>query len=270
MTHDPQRLLYDRYRQEASTSDLPWNNVLSTLLSHRSVRRYRDTPLPAGTLETLIAAAQSASTSSNLQPWSVVAVEDPARKARLAELSGGQKHIIEAPLFLVWLADLSRIRRIAERQDSDPAGVEALEHLLLAVADTSLAAQNAFIALESLDLGGVYIGGIRNHPEQVAAELNLPPHVLAVVGLCVGWPDPETATGVKPRLPQEAVLHRETYQPETETAAIAAYDTRLRGFQQEQGMPLIDWSAQTATRINRLGSRARMAEAVRALGFPLR
>lgn len=267
MTQD---LFQARYRQEAPPSDLPWNDVLSTLLSHRSVRSYRDAPLPPGTLETLIAAASSASSSSHLQPWSVVAVEDPARKARLAELAGGQKYIVQAPLFLVWLADLSRIRRAAEHHDVDPAGVEALEHLLLAVVDTALSAQNAFVALESLGLGGVFIGAIRNHPEQVAAELKLPAHVLPIVGLCVGWPDPEVTTGIKPRLPQETVLHRETYSAESERAAIEAYDSRLRTFQQEQGMPLIDWSLQAATRINRLGTRERMAQAVRNLGFPLR
>ena len=267
MTQD---LFQARYRQEPPLSDLPGNAVLSTLLSHRSVRRYHDAPLPPGTLEALVAAASSASSSSHLQPWSVVAIEDPARKARLAELSGGQVYIRQAPLFLVWLADLSRIDRAAFRHGVDPAGVEAVEHLLLAVVDTALAAQNAFVALESLGLGGVFIGAIRNHPEQVAAELALPPHILPVVGLCVGWPDPEIATGVKPRLPQQAVLHRETYSTETESAEIAAYNARLRGFQQEQGMPLIDWSQQAATRINRLGTRDRMAEALRNLGFPLR
>jgi len=270
MTHDPQAFLRARYRLEAAAEELPWNQVLSTLLSHRSVRSYRDAPLPPKTLETLVAAASSASSSSHLQPWSVVAVEDPARKARIADLAGGQSWILQAPLFLVWLADLSRIRRAAERHSVDPAGVEALEHLLLAVVDTALVAQNAFVALESLGLGGVFIGAVRNHPERLAAELGLPPHVLPVVGLCVGWPDPAIATGVKPRLPQQAVLHRETYSTEVEAGAIDAYDERLRGFQQEQGMPLIDWSLQAATRINRLGTRARMAEAVRNLGFPLR
>ena len=65
----------------------------------------------AGTLEMLVAAAQSASTSSNLQAWSLVAVEDSARKARLAELVGNQAHVRAAPLFLVWLADLARLER---------------------------------------------------------------------------------------------------------------------------------------------------------------
>jgi len=82
-------LLHWRYRDRAapngSMSEGPWNEVIATILAHRSVRSFLPDPLPPGTLERLVAAASSASTSSNLQTWSVVAVEDPARKARLAE-----------------------------------------------------------------------------------------------------------------------------------------------------------------------------------------
>lgn len=263
------QLLRARYRQEMEPP-AQWNDVLTTLLSHRSVRSYLPTPLPPGTLETIVAAAQSAPTSSNLQTWSVVAVEDADRKARLAELAGGQKHVREAPLFLVWLADLARLQEIARRQDMDATALGNLEYFILSVVDTALAAQNALTALESLGLGGVFIGGIRNHPEAVAAELRLPPHVLPVFGLCVGYADPMVATDVKPRLPQQAVLHHETYAAEETADAVAAYDLRMRAFQQEQAMELIDWSRQAAKRIDRLGTRTRMAEAVRNLGFPLR
>src|SRR5580698_780505 len=97
-----------RYGQGAEPAKGPWNEVIATLLSHRSVRGFLPDALPAGTLETLVAAGQSASTSSNLQTWSVVAVTDPAKKAALAKIANGQKHIDQCPLFLVWLADLSR------------------------------------------------------------------------------------------------------------------------------------------------------------------
>ena len=58
------------------------NPLLPTLLAHKSVRHYKPDPLPPGTLEMLGAAAQSAASSSNLQTWSVIAVQDPARKAK--------------------------------------------------------------------------------------------------------------------------------------------------------------------------------------------
>ena len=139
--------------------------------------------------------------------------------------------------------------------------------------DAALAAQSALIAAESLGLGGVYIGAMRNHPEQVAAALHLPPHVFAVFGMAIGWPDPAKATGIKPRLPQSVVLHRETYEPEAKRAAIAGYDTTMREFQREQGMRPIDWTQQCIDRVKdaaALRGRDRMREALRNLGFELR
>jgi nitroreductase len=250
-----------------------WNDVLATLLSHRSVRAYADRALPANTLDLLIAAAQSAPTSSNLQTWSVVAIDDPERKARLSELAGGQAFIRQAPLFLVWLADLSRIQHLADERQLKLEGLEFLETLFLGIIDAALAAQNAVVALESLGLGTVYVGAIRNRPEQVAAELALPPKVFPVFGLCVGYPDPAVPTGIKPRLDRACVLHREQYSPAPHSPAIIRYDVVLTDFQREQGMAEIGWTGRTIPRLKSgksLAGRDRMREALANLGFELR
>jgi hypothetical protein len=155
-------LLWARNRDDAPLQPPHWNPVLETLLAHRSVRAFSPEPLAAGTLELLIAAAQSASSSSNLQTWSVVAVEDAGRKARLSELAANQTFIHEAPLFLVWLADLARIQRLADERQVNLEGLEFLETLFLGIIDAALAAQNAVVALESLGLGGL----CRRHPQQ--------------------------------------------------------------------------------------------------------
>jgi nitroreductase len=250
-----------------------WNATLETLLSHRSVRTYDDRALPAGTLETLIAAAQSAPSSSNLQTWSVIAVEDPARKARLSVLAGNQHHVRAAPLLLVWLADLARLEAVAARADVQPEGLHYLETLLVGVIDAALAAQNAVVALESLGLGSVYIGAIRNAPEQVAEELALPPHVLPVFGLCVGHADSNDASQVKPRLPQSVVLHREQYEAAAQFDGISRYDALLAEFQVQQGQSAIPWTQRSIERWRTresLHGRDRLREALQTLGFELR
>ena len=267
---DASTLLQDRYRSSATEPTEPWDETISLLLSHRSVRSYLPKALPPGTIETLVASAQSASTSSNLQTWSVIAVEDPKRKARLAKLAGSQKHIVEAPLFLVWVADLSLLEMIGERDKFSTEGLNYLEYLIMAVVDATLAAQNAFVALESLGLGGVYIGAIRNNTELVAAELGLPSKAFPVFGLTVGFPDPSIVTEIKPRLPQAAILHREQYSSEAIPAAVAEYDQRMRKFQAEQNLEVTDWSRQAAARIDLMSGRDHLAEALHQLGFPLR
>ena len=272
--HDAARaLLARRNRDNTLPPPAQWNAVLETIVNHRSVRGFLPDPLPSGTLELLIAAAQSASTSSNLQLWSVVAMQDSAHKSRLATLAGDQQFIRDAPLLLVWLADLARLDAIAADRQQAVEGTHYMEEFIVGVVDAALAAQSALIAAESLGLGGVYIGAMRNLPEQVAEALKLPPHVFAVFGMAIGWSDPARATDIKPRLPQGVVLHRETYDAAAKREAVAAYDATLRGFQQEQGMRPVDWTQQCISRVKdvaALRGRDRMRKALRNLGFELR
>jgi nitroreductase len=266
------RLLAARYRSEGG--GIPaWSETIAQLLSHRSVRSFAPLPLAEGTLEALIAAAQSAATSSNLQAWSVVAVEDAGRKARLSDLAGRQEQMMEAPLLLVWLADLSRLSALGIELGQKTDALDYLEMLLVAVIDAALAAQNATVAAESLGLGTVYIGALRNHPEAVAAELALPPRVLPVFGLCIGYPDPAVVTGVKPRLPQSAILHRETYSGPASAAEVTSYDAAMTAFQAEQAIAQVPWSRQALARVagpQSLSGRDRLKDALVALGLPLR
>jgi len=262
-----------RYGSRVDASLPEWNDTLQTLLTHRSVRAYENQSLPDGTLETLIAAAQSAPSSSNLQTWSVVAVEDTERKARLSVLAGNQAHIRDAPLLLVWLADLARLEAVAARANVKPEGLHYLETLLVGVIDAALAAQNAVVALESLGLGSVYIGAIRNAPEQVAAELALPPHVLPVFGLCVGYADSTRPAQVKPRLPQLVVLHRERYDAHVQASGISLYDGILSEFQAQQGQSEAAWTDRSVERWRTresLHGRDRLRDALASLGFELR
>ena len=266
-------LLHRRNRLGTIPAPSQWNDTIATILNHRSVRGFLPDALPEGTLELLIAAAQSASTSSNLQVWSVVAVRDPERKSRLAELAGQQQFIRDAPLMLVWLADLNRIREIAADRQTQVEAAHYTEAFILGLVDATLAAQSAFIAAESLGLGAVYVGAVRNLPEEIAAELNLPPHVFAVFGMAVGYPDPAKETGIKPRLPQDVVLHHEQYDATLKRDAIERYNGVARDFMREQGMQEQDWTLQATNRLKdvpAMHGRDRMKKALLNLGFELR
>ncbi|MFG1416962.1 NADPH-dependent oxidoreductase [Xanthobacter sp. V0B-10] len=271
--NDLRALLDARYGTAEAPAGVHVNDTIAALLGHRSVRAFSGRPLPEGLVETLAAAAQSAPSSSNLQTFSLVAVEKPETKARLAEIAGGQKHVTEAPLVLVWLADLARLEEIGRRAGAPTDALGFLETLFVGIIDAALAAQNALVALESLGLGGVYIGALRNRPEEVAQLLDLPPNVLAVFGLCVGWPDPERPAQVKPRLSQRLVVHRERYDPRLPQDALDAYETALTSFQQDQHMPQVGWAGTALNRVRgpeALSGRDRMRAALQALGFGLR
>ncbi|MBD2434501.1 MULTISPECIES: NADPH-dependent oxidoreductase [Fischerella] len=247
---NPVELLRSRYGEIPFNYDLPWNDSVEMILSHRSVRSYLPDPLPSGTLELLVAAAQSAASSANMQTWSVVAVEDQERREELYKLANNQIHVKQAPLFLVWLADLGRLAHIADSRGLPHVALDYIELLIKAIVDASIAAQNATLAAESLGLGTGYIGAIRKNTQEVATLLNLPPFVFPVFGLCVGYPNPEVKAAIKPRLPQSAVLHRDTYKLAEQEEAIARYNDIMKEFYTEQKMNVaVDWSEHSAERI---------------------
>ncbi|MBR0674155.1 NADPH-dependent oxidoreductase [Neoroseomonas soli] len=261
-----------RYGAGAEPKAGPWNDTIALLLSHRSVRGFTSDSLPDGTLETLVAAAQSAATSSNLQTWSVVSVNDPEVRRELAVIAGNQKHIEQCPIFLVFLADTSRNGRLAADADTELVGLPYLESFLVASIDAALAAQNAVVAAESLGLSNVYIGALRNNVTRVAELLGLPPGVAPVFGLCVGHALPGREGEVKPRLPQEAVLHHETYDA-NDAGHRAAYDPRLAEFSRRNEMLGDTWTQRVIARLGTmkaLHGRDRLKDALVALGFPLR
>uniref|UniRef100_UPI003100B4C3 nitroreductase family protein n=1 Tax=Neorhizobium sp. EC2-8 TaxID=3129230 RepID=UPI003100B4C3 len=176
-------------------------------------------------------------------------------------------------MFLVWIADLSRLRKISAEHGKTGEGLDYLESFLLATIDASLAAQNALVALESLGLGTCYIGGMRNHPAEIGELLGLPPEAFAVFGMTVGYPDPSVETDVKPRLPQSLVLHREQYQAEPPEAGLAAYDDTMRSFQTGQGMAVRGWTSVVAGRIAdapALKGRHLLLDIVRRMGFKVK
>lgn len=263
-----------RYGPDAVPATGPWNEHIALLLSHRSVRGYRPDALPAGTLETLMAAAQSAATSSNLQTWSVIAVTDPDRKAALAKLANNQKHIEQCPLFLVWLADISRNQRLAEQESVTLETMPYQETFLVACIDAALAAQNATVAAEALGLSTVYIGALRNQPLEVAKVVNLPSGTFGVFGMCVGYATEAAYGEVKPRLPQEVVVHREVYVPPVDEAQRrSAYDALIGGFSVRNEMATDTWTKRVIGRMGKIAAmsgRDKLVATLHAMGFELK
>ena len=273
-THKKTDALARRYGAQAIPAAGPWNEVIATMLDHRSVRGYKPDPLPAGALETLIAAAQSAATSSNMQWWSAIAITDPAKKKVLAEIAGNQKHIEQCPLFICWVADMARNQRVSDATKTDFETMPWLETFMVACIDAALAAQNAVVAAQSIGLGTVSIGAMRNDPIKVAELLGLPPQSFVVFGLCVGHAADDKAAGeVKPRLPQSVVLHHERYDATKEAALRATYDAEMAKFSARHELQAATWTQRVLNRLGPLKSmngRETIRASLKKLGFEIR
>ena len=236
-------------------------------LNHRSVRKYSDRTIPREMVQYLVAAAQSASTSSNLQTWSVVTVTDEAKKSALSIASGGQKQVLNAPLLCVFLADLHRLNVFASKRGLEPDALDTVEMFMVALVDTALAAERMVCAAEAQGLGVCYIGGMRNRPDQVKEILNLPDMTFGVFGLCLGYPAEGSEGSLKPRLAQDQVWFENEYPSELDSNE---YDERAGRFFASQGMDMsTPWSTKCGERtmLSGLSGRENLLEFLQSQGF---
>jgi len=250
--------------------------TIEQIHKHASVRSYKPDPVPRETIEATVAAGQRASTSSNMQFTTAVAVTGEARRQRLAELCGNQEHIRQAPVFIAWCVDRARLDHACRMRGYEQV-TDTVESFLVAAMDVAIFMQNAALAAESLGLGMCYIGAIRNHPRQVMELLGLPRLTFPVSGMTLGWP--ATPYKTRPRLPLETVLHWERYGDPDETDHLAAYDkamaaTGIYGGRQipasgkPEEMEAYGWTEHSARRVSQR-VRADLREILAEQGFSL-
>lgn len=208
------------------------NDVMKSLLSHRSIRAYTDRPVEEDVLDQIIQAVLAAPNWVNLQHVSVIVVKDQERRKKFAALCGEQQHIAQAPVFLVFCADYYRtwLACRAKGQSFDEVMGE-IDNLIVGAHEVGIALGTAVAAAESFGLGTVPIGDIRLHALDAVTELCLPKYVLPLLGLCVGYPAEQP--GQKPRLPKEAVCFEERYNQALEPL-LAQYDEAYTAYLRER------------------------------------
>lgn len=200
-------------------TDMPF--VRQLIKQHRSIRQFQRKPIPQAVIDELIACAQSAPTSHNVQAYSVICVRNQETKKQLQMLCGDQPYIGQCPVFFVLVMDFYRHAQLSESHQTN-FEIAEIENILVGSVDTALFSQNLLLAAQSYGLGGVMIGGIRNEPDQVAKLLNLPKYTFPLMGMCIGYPDQNPWQ--KPRLPQLAVYHEEVYQLEHLASSLDTYE----------------------------------------------
>lgn len=234
-----------RYGDAPAPTEIP---ALTPFLRHRSVRDFAPVPVPEDTVRVLMAAAQSAATSSNLQIWSAVSVQDPARREAVAKLCGDQKQVLDASWFFAFVVDHFRLDKAARAAGENPAGLDYAEFFAMGCIDATLAAERFTCAAEAIGLGCCYIGGLRNDVEGVKNLLGLPGRCFPVFGLCLGHVADSCKAVAKPRLSQPAIWFRERYDASPD---IAEYDRRMAAFYASQGQKAdVTWSARSGKRVD--------------------
>ncbi|MBC2855222.1 MAG: NADPH-dependent oxidoreductase [Cetobacterium sp.] len=198
------------------------NEVINVLENHRSIRSYLEKDIPKDIILEILTSAQDAPNSINGQQTSVIVIRDKDTKRKLAELAGGQPWIEKAPVFLIFVMDFYKTEVAVKKAGKVQIIEESAEGLLAGAVDAGILLGTTVAAAESLGLGTVCIGGIRNSPEEIIKLLNLPKKTFPLVGLALGYPADNSRK--KPRLPLDTFIHEEKYNPEKIVEEIDGYD----------------------------------------------
>ncbi|MFY2507648.1 oxygen-insensitive NADPH nitroreductase [Vibrio pectenicida] len=217
--------------------------TIETILSHRSIRKFTEQAIDPEQLDTIIQSGLAASSSSMLQVVSIIRVTDQSKLETLAKLAGNQPYVASAAEFLVFCIDYHKHFTI-----NPNVNTEYTELTIIGAVDCGIMAQNCLLAAESLGLGGVYIGGLRNAATEVDKLLGLPKHCAVLFGLCLGYPaqDPQT----KPRLPAKVIMHENSYQT-LNLSNIDSYDKRMQDYyaSRSSNQKQSTWSQEVTTKL---------------------
>lgn len=200
-------------------TSLPHKNTametMHTLLNHRTIRKYLPDPIPGNILDDILRAATRASTTGNMQVYSIIVTQDREMREKLFPLHFKQEMVRQAPLLLTFCADFNRFNLWCRQREADP-GYDNFLSFYTASIDALIAAQNAAVAAEAYGLGICYLGTTTYMASEIATVLNCPAGVVPVTTLVVGYPAEDP--GLTDRLPLEAVVHQETYRDYTPQA----------------------------------------------------
>lgn len=187
------------------------NEVVKNLFERKSVRIFEDRPISPEDRLTILQAACQAPTAGNQQLYTILEITEPALKKRLSVTCDNQPFIADAPLVLLFCADCQKWYDAYRYAGCTPRHPSAGD-LMLAVEDSSLAAQNAVTAAWSLGIGSCYIGDIMEHCELHRELFQLPPYVFPAVMLVLGYPTARQRERIKPaRCPLVSIVMENTY-----------------------------------------------------------
>ncbi len=182
--------------------------MFDTILNHRSIRKYTGDPIPQAILDYILEAGTRASTTGNMQVYSVIVTTDESLKQELAPCHFNQPMVKEAPVVLTFCADFNRFNRWCGLRKAEP-GYDNFLSFMTAAIDALLVAQNVCVAAEDAGLGICYLGTTTYMAEKIIGILDLPKGVVPLTTVTLGYPDEKPE--LTDRLPMEAVIHREKY-----------------------------------------------------------
>ncbi len=204
-------------------------NLYDVMMKRRSVRNFKDQEIPEDVTEELLDAANNAPSGGNIQPISVILVQEAEARKELARMVGEQPWVRNAPLSMIFCIDFFRIKRWASMFEADYKGEKAFLPFLIAYADLMCSAQNVVILAQAHGLGSVYIGTILDVIDGAREYFAIPEYVLPIMVLSIGYP--KSVPKNVPKLKREVIVHREKYNRLTDDQIKRAFEDKYGSFE---------------------------------------
>jgi nitroreductase len=214
-------------------------DTMQTLLSHRSIRKYKDEPIPESVLNKIIEAAIRTSTTGNMQLYSIIITKDLEKRKAVRPFHFGQEIAEKAPVLLTFCADFNRFNKWCRLRDAEP-GYDNFLSFTTAAIDALIAAQNACVAAEAQGLGICYLGTTTYMAHKLIEFYKLPKGVVPMTTITLGYPDENP--GLVDRLSADAVIHHEEYKDYTDEDINKIFAEKenmelYKGFVKENNVP---------------------------------
>ena len=246
---------------------------MDSLTTHVSIRNFKNEPVPEELIAQLLNSGIRASTTGNMQWYSIIVTSEPVLKAELAKLHYNQSAAVTAPVIITFCADIYRFSQWCVINNAKP-GYDNFISFFNAAVDAILVAQNFCIAAENAGLGICYLGTVTYNASEIVHLLDLPEMVVPVASVALGWP--VSIPELTERLPLDMVIHNNRYKERTSEEISKAYKEKenldsSRNFVRENNKESL---AQVFTdiRYNKKDNEyfsARFLGAVRSQGFDI-
>ena len=152
-------------------------DALECLKTRRSIRAFQDKPVSRNVVEDVVDCGRLAASANNLQPWLFVAVEDPALRSRVADITDFGKFIAQAPVCIAVFCEETKYY----------------------LEDGSAATQNILNAAKPHGLGSCWVAGDKKpYAPRIRELLGLPAKYKLVSLVAIGYPAEEGHPSKKP------------------------------------------------------------------------
>jgi nitroreductase len=210
-------------------------DLFDVISNHRSIRQYKPDPIPEDVLNEILRAGIRASSSGNMQTYSIIVTRDPDLRRQLYEPHMEQSMVLDAPVLLTFCADFHRMRQWL-RVSEAPDNFDDFMSFMIAAIDAVLVSENVALAAEAKELGICYMGSTLANCDQIGRVLKLPKNVVPVVGFSLGYPDEDPAP--RDRLPLSGLVHQETYHDYSDDDIHEIYlDRETKGWDRYMSFP---------------------------------